>query len=382
MDARGADMPSVCFYFQVHQPFRLRRYSIFDKGHNYFDEYKNGEICRKVAHKCYLPANRLMLELVRRLEGRFRLAYSLSGVVLEQFARYTPEVLDSFQELAQTGCVEFLTETYYHSLAFIYSRQEFVEQVRLHQDKIRSLFGRQCNVFRNTELIYNNDLAHFADELGFEGILAEGVDSVLGFVSPNYVFKPPGDVRIRLLLKNYRLSDDIAFRFSNRTWPEWPLTAEKFARWIHQLSGNANTVNLFMDYETLGEHQWASTGIFDFLRDLPGQILRQDGCDFRTPSEVIRSYEPAGTLDFPRMTSWADTERDLSAWLGNAMQSNALHDLYRLEGEVRRRRPAAPSRLAMPPEQRSLLLHVRQVLRRRGRSQVFQSLRLSIRFVH
>ncbi len=328
-------MPSVCFYFQVHQPYRLRRYSVFDTGQSYFDEYKNGEICRKIAHKCYLPANRLMLELIRKLEGRFKIAYCLTGVVLEQFEKYTPEVLESFVKLAETGCVEFLTETYYHSLAFIYSREEFAEQIKLHQHRIRGLFGGQANIFRNTELVYNNDLAHFIQQMGFEGVIAEGADHVLGYRSPNYVYRTPGDRPLKVLLKNYRLSDDIAFRFSNRSWPEWPLTAEKFARWITQLEGNAQTVNLFMDYETLGEHQWASTGIFDFLRYLPLEVLNRRGNDFLTPSEVTGRYPPAAEFDVPHMISWADTERDLSAWLGNAMQSNALHELYRLEGDIK-----------------------------------------------
>lgn len=328
-------MPSVCFYFQVHQPYRLRRYSVFDTGPNYFDEYKNGEICRKIAHKCYLPANRLMLDLIRRHEGRFRIAYSLTGVVLDQFEKYCPEVLESFVTLAQTGCVEFLCETYYHSLAFLYSRQEFVEQVRLQQEKIARLFGKPAQVFRNTELIYNNDLAHFIAQLGFIGTLAEGADHVLGYRSPNYVYRPVGSDGFLVLLKNYRLSDDIAFRFSNRSWPEWPLTAEKFARWITQVNGNGCCVNLFMDYETLGEHQWATTGIFDFLRHVPEEVLRSSDNDFRTPSEVLTSYKPSADLDVPHMISWADTERDLSAWLGNAMQSNALHEMYRLESDIK-----------------------------------------------
>ena len=327
-------MPSVCFYFQVHQPYRLRRYSVFDKDFQYFDHYKNGEICRKIAHKCYLPANRLMLELIQKYEGRFRVAYSLTGTVLEQFQEYSPEVLESFQRLAATGCVEFLNETYYHSLAFLYSRTEFDEQVRMHRDAIERLFGQRPRVFRNTELIYNNDLAHYAEKAGYTAILAEGADHVLGLRSPNFVYTAPG-TKMKVLLKNYRLSDDIAFRFSNRSWPEWPLTAEKFARWIDQINGNGYTVNLFMDYETLGEHQWASTGIFDFLKHLPGEILKHPDNDFKTPSEVVEAYPPSAEFDAPHMISWADSERDLSAWLGNAMQSNALHELYRLEEEVK-----------------------------------------------
>ncbi|MHC4799587.1 MAG: glycoside hydrolase family 57 protein, partial [Planctomycetota bacterium] len=327
-------MSSVCFYFQVHQPCRLRRYSVFDTDANYFDDYKNGEICSKVAHKCYLPANRVILDLIRKYEGRFRVSYSLTGVVIDQFKRYAPHVLDSFQELNDTGCVEFLAETYYHSLSFLYSREEFASQIRLHQETVEKLFGQRPVIFRNTELIYNNDLAHFISGMGFRGIICEGADHLLGYRSPNYLYCPPSAGSVVLLLKNYRLSDDIAFRFSNRDWGEWPLTAEKFARWADQVNGNGYTINLFMDYETLGEHQWEDTGIFAFLNHLPDEILKHPDNDFKTPSGVIESYPVSGEYDVPHMTSWADTERDLSAWLGNAMQSNALHELYRLETEV------------------------------------------------
>ncbi|MDM8009180.1 MAG: glycoside hydrolase family 57 protein [Phycisphaerae bacterium] len=328
-------MPSVCFYFQVHQPFRLRRYSIFDTDCHYFDDAKNEEVCRKVAAKCYLPATRLILDLVRRYEGHFKVAYSLSGVILEQFERYAPEVLDVFQRLAETGCVEFLAETYYHTLSFLYSREEFAEQVAMHQDRISELFGSRPQVFRNTELIYNNDLGAYVAEMGFKGVICEGADHLLGYRSPNYVYRPPSTDQVALLLKNYRLSDDVAFRFSNRHWSEWPLTAEKFAVWINRLNDHGHTVNLFMDYETLGEHQWAETGIFEFLNHLPHEIFRCRENNFKTPSEVIDTYPVSGVYDVPHMISWADTERDLSAWLGNAMQSNALHELYRLEKDVK-----------------------------------------------
>ena len=326
-------MASVCFYFQVHQPFRLRRYSVFDTDRHYFDDHKNAEICRKVAHKCYLPANRMLLENIRQHEGRFRCAFSLSGAVIDQFEAYAPEVIETFKELNNTGCVEFLSETYYHSLSFLYARDEFRAQVEMHRAKIRELFGQEPRVFRNTELIYNNDLAHFVSHMGYDGILAEGADSILGARSPNFLYRPPHAPNLKLLLKNYRLSDDIAFRFSNRAWEQWPLSAEKFARWVNQVNGNGFLVNLFMDYETFGEHQWADTGIFDFMRHLPGEVLKVSGDNnFVTPSQIIDSYEPAGEIDVPHMISWADTERDLSAWLGNAMQSNALHELYKLEG--------------------------------------------------
>jgi alpha-amylase len=328
-------MASVCFYFQVHQPYRLRRYSVFDTDRHYFDKHLNGEILRKVAARCYLPANRMMLEIIRRHEGRFRIAYSISGMALEQFEQHAPEVIETFQELARSGAVEFLAETYNHSLAFLYSREEFRAQVDLHRAKMKSLFGQEPRVFRNTELIYNNDLANFVSHMGYDGILSEGPDTVLGSRSPNFVYRPAHAPKMKLLLKNYRLSDDIAFRFSNRGWEQWPLTADKFAGWINQINGHGFLCNLFIDYETFGEHQWAETGIFDFLRHLPSEVLKSVDNNFMTPSQVIDSFEPADEIDVPHMISWADTERDLSAWLGNAMQSNAAHELYKLEAPLK-----------------------------------------------
>jgi alpha-amylase len=328
-------MASVCFYFQIHQPYRLRRYSVFDTDRHYFDQYKNGEIIRKVSAKCYLPANKLMLEAIRKHDGRFRVAYSISGTALEQLQQHAPEVIDTFHQLNQTGCVELLDETHDHSLSFLYSREEFRAQVELHRAMVKRLFGQEPRVFRNTELIYNNDLAHFVSHMGYDAIVAEGADHVLGHRSPNFVYRPPHAPRLKLLLRNHRLSDDITFRFSNRAWEQYPLTAEKFARWVNQIQGNGVLCNLFMDYETFGEHQWADTGIFDFLTDLPGEILKTPTNDFLTPAQLIDRYEPVGEVDVPHMISWADTERDLSAWLGNAMQSNALHELYKLEGQLK-----------------------------------------------
>jgi alpha-amylase len=329
-------MPSVCFYFQVHQPLRLRHYTVFDSNHQYFDDFKNGSVCRKVANKCYLPANRLILDLIRKFDGRFKVAYSVTGVLLEQLQHYSPEVLSTFDALAETGCVEFLGETYYHSLSFLYSRNEFIAQISKHSEIIKHLFGQTPKVFRNTELIYNNDLAALIEAMGqFDAIITEGADHILGDRSPNFLYQPRNCNHIKLLLKNYSLSDDIAFRFSNREWPEWPLTAEKFANWIHDVNGNGNVVNLFMDYETFGEHQWEDTGIFDFVRHLPEKVLEHPDNDFKTPSEIVESYHPVDSVDVPHIISWADTERDLSAWLGNAMQSNAIHELYRLERQIK-----------------------------------------------
>jgi len=329
-------MPSVCFYFQVHQPFRLRHYTVFDKDHKYFDDIKNKAICRKVANKCYLPANRLILDLIKQHNGKFKVAYSITGVLLEQLAEYAPEVMSTFDALARTGCVEFLAETYYHSLSFLYSRNEFKEQIYKHIETVERLFGMRPKVFRNTELIYSNDLVDVIESMGvFDGILTEGADKILGGRSANFIYTSPRSSRIKLLLKNYALSDDIAFRFSNRDWCEWPLMANKFSDWVNKVNGNGYNVNLFMDYETFGEHQWEDTGIFDFMRHLPGEIMKHPDNNFKTPSEVIASYPATDILDVPNVISWADTERDLSAWLGNPLQSSALHELYRMEQQVK-----------------------------------------------
>jgi alpha-amylase len=329
-------MPSVCLYFQLHQPYRLRRYSVFDTSPDYFDNDKNAEILRRVAARCYLPANAVLLDAIRGHEGRFRVAFSLSGVVIEQLQQHVPEVIESFARLAETGCVEFLNETYYHSLAFLYSREEFREQVELHRKKVNELFGQDARVFRNTELIYNNDVGHFVSHMGYDACLSEGADSILGSKSPNRVYRPPIAPRLKLILKNYRLSDDIAFRFSNRLWEQWPMDAEKFAKWVSQINGHGEVCGLFMDYETFGEHQWANTGIFDFLKAMPGAVMRDSQeNNFLTPSQVADKFESVGELDVPNMVSWADSERDLSAWLGNAMQSNSAHELYKLEGALK-----------------------------------------------
>ncbi|MEW6468839.1 MAG: glycoside hydrolase family 57 protein [Bacteroidota bacterium] len=329
-------MTSICFYFQVHQPYRIRNYSFFEIGESHFyeDEAKNRAVLDKVAEKCYLPANRKMLELIHRHQGRFRIAYSISGTALEQFAKYRPDVLRSFIELSRTGCVEFLSETYAHSLSFIFSREEFKRQVAKHREAIRGYFGQDPAVFRNTELIYNNELAVFLEQMGYKAVLCEGVDRLLGTRSPNYLYRPVGTRQLRVLLKNYRLSDDIAFRFSDKGWKEFPLTADKFRDWVHAIAGNGETVNLFMDYETFGEHQWESTGIFNFLDHLPGEILRHPDFDFKTPSEVVKTYPARDFYDAHSFISWADTERDLSAWQSNSMQHEAINRIYSIEKDI------------------------------------------------
>ena len=330
-------MPSICLYFQVHQPSRLRKYTFFDIGNNpyYEDEVANRAILLKVAKKCYLPTNALLLELIKQWEGRFSVSFSLTGSVIEQFKRYSPETLDSFKALADTGCVEMLNETYHHSLTSVFSKEAFIEEVNEHHDLIKKEFGQTATTFRNTELIYNNELATLVESLGYLSILAEGADKVLGERSPNYLYRPHGTQNIKLLLKNYRLSDDIAFRFSDKTWTEYPCTADKFSSWIHAISPASDIVNLFMDYETFGEHQWADTGIFDFLRALPTQLLRNPAFDFCTPRQAAEKLPAQYELDSPNFFSWADTERDLTAWMGNHLQEDALKTVYALERRVR-----------------------------------------------
>lgn len=336
-------MPSICFYFQVHQPYRIKKYSVFDIGndHNYFEDGgssdKNNEvIMKKIAQKCYLPTNRVLFDLIHRYP-EFKISFSFSGIALEQMEKYAPEVIQSFQRLVDTGNVEILDETYYHSLSFFYSNDEFVEQIKMHRDKVKELFDYEPQIFRNTELAYNNELAVLVEKLGYKGIIAEGWDYYLKGKSPNFVYRPQDTKKIKLLLKNYKLSDDIAFRFSNKGWEEYPLDAPKFAQWVNAVNGNGQTINLFMDYETFGEHQWEDTGIFNFLRALPEEILKNPDNDFKTPSEVADAYEVRDELDMHDIVTWADTERDLSAWTGNAMQKSALKKIYEIEDEVNAR---------------------------------------------
>ncbi len=332
-------MKSVCIYLQVHQPYRVKRFGLYDIGTRagYFDgdgenDLNNARVLRKVATKSYRPTAERLLSLLER-HPQFRFALSLSGIAIEQLERDAPDVIDLFRLLVATGRVEILGETYYHSLAFFYSRPEFERQVRKHAELIERLFGVSPRVFRNTELSYTNALGAWADQAGYRGILAEGWDPVLGWRSPNYVYRPPGARRTKLLLKNYRLSDDIAFRFSSRAWEGWPLTSEKFGQWVKHTEGD--TLNLFMDYETFGEHQWEDTGIFDFLEAMPGELLKDPDIVFSTPSDVIQLYEDRGEMDVPHVITWADTDRDLTAWLGNELQHAAIGTLYGMEDRVR-----------------------------------------------
>ncbi|HEX7963705.1 MAG TPA: glycoside hydrolase family 57 protein [Candidatus Saccharimonadales bacterium] len=330
---------AIVLYLHVHQPYRVRHYTIFDAGvdHRYFDapyddRTNNERIMHKVAEKSYLPTNRRLLQLLND-HPEFKLSLSITGTAIEQMEAWAPEALQSFKDLCATGRVEIVGETYHHSLAFFYSRSEFEAQVNMHAEKVQQVFGQTPKVLRNTELAYNNDLAYWADKAGYKGILAEGWDNVLGWRSPNFVYQPTYTDNIRLLMKNYKLSDDIAFRFGDRGWAGWPLTADKFTHWLNS-SGDATNFDLFMDYETFGEHQWDDTGIFEFLAHLPNEWLKTPGNTFMTVSEVIDAFDPVDRVDCPQTITWADTERDLSAWLGNSMQGSAIHALYEMQNKI------------------------------------------------
>ncbi|HEX6257916.1 MAG TPA: glycoside hydrolase family 57 protein [Candidatus Saccharimonadales bacterium] len=331
-------MKGIVFYFHVHQPFRVRPYSVFDTAnhHNYFssDEVNvNKEIFLKIAEKSYRPMNALLLSLLQK-HPEFAFSISITGTFIEQAQAWAPDVIEDFQKLVATGRVEIVAETYHHSLAFFYSRDEFERQVQLHTKAIQAVFGVTPRVFRNTELAYNNQLAKWAEGAGYGGILAEGWDPILGARTPNQLYQPEGTDSIALLLKNYRLSDDLAFRFSDKGWSQWPLTAEKYTNWLEHSVGTGQFVNLFMDYETFGEHQWPETGIFHFFEMLPSEWLRTPGNGFYTVSGAIAAHTPVDVVDMPQTVTWADTERDLTAWLGNSMQHEAMRHLYALEEDI------------------------------------------------
>jgi alpha-amylase len=329
-------MRTICFYFQVHQPFRFRRYRFFDIGndHYYYDDYSNESILNKVAQKSYLPANELMLGLIKKHKGKFKIAYSISGIAMEQFRLYAPEVLESFKKLADTGHVEFLAETYAHSLCSLKGKEEFQRQVQAHSDLINEYFGQVPKVFRNTELIYSDEIGAMVADMGYKAMLTEGAKHILGWKSPNYLYCNAINPKLKLLLKNFKLSDDIAFRFSNKGWPEYPLTAEKYVGWLNQAPEKEEVINLFMDYETFGEHQWKETGIFDFLKALPETVFKKSPYTFSTPSEVARKLQVVSAVNVPHPISWADEERDLTAWLGNELQNEAFNKLYSLGEKV------------------------------------------------
>ena len=324
-------MTSVCLYFEVHQPMRLNHFSTFkiganhDQSSDYFDQKLNQDIFEKVAKKCYLPTNKILLEMINRYDGKFRVSFSLTGTFIEYCERYMPSVLDSFKELFKTGSVDLIEETYYHSLSSMYDDlDEFEKQIEMHRKKIKKIFNYKPTIFRNTETIYDNRIARKITELGYKGIITEGADKILGGRSPNYLYKPV-NTDINVLLRNYKLSDDIGFRFSTHNWSEFPLTADKYAQWLSRCEGDL--INLFIDYETFGEHQWTETGIFEFLKHLPGEVLKHNHLDFVTVSEAVERYKPVGEIDAPWAISWADDDRNVSTWLGNDMQKACFNEL-------------------------------------------------------
>ncbi len=330
-------MKSICFYFQVHQPFKLKSYRFFDIGSHkdYFDEYATGFLMQQLAAKCYLPANELILDLIKKHGKKFRVSFSISGVALEQFEMYSPEVLESFKLLAQTGNVEFLAETYTHGLVSLKSKEEFSRQVKMHEQKVFELFGVKPKTFRNTELIYNDEIGNHIFKMGYHAVLTEGAKHILGWKSPNLLYCSSANPKVKLLLKNFQLSDDIAVRFSETKWSEWPLTTEKYVTWLNALGPKTEVVNLFMDYETFGQYQAAESGIFQFLKALPKAVFSKTDFNFKTPSEIAMSLQPASTLHVPYAISWADEERDVTAWLGNEMQNEAFDKLFDMEPLMR-----------------------------------------------
>ncbi|MCG8578521.1 MAG: glycoside hydrolase family 57 protein [Bacteroidales bacterium] len=329
-------MKSICLYFQVHQPLRLRRYRFFDIGHDhyYYDDFTNESIMQKIVKECYLPANEILLNLIKTNNKNFKVSFSITGVVLDQFEQYAPEVIESFKQLASTGCVEFMAETYSHSLAGLNNNDEFKAQVKAHSKRIHELFGQKPKVFRNTELVYSDEIGKTVASMGYKGMLTEGAKHILGWKSPNYLYCNAINPKLKLLMRNYTLSDDIAFRFSEEGWNEWPLTTEKLVSWMNQMDEKEEIVNIFMDYETFGEHQKKKSGIFDFLKNLPAAILNSKNYEFITPSEAIKKYQPIAVAHVPHAISWADEERDLSAWLGNSLQDEAFTKLNELREDV------------------------------------------------
>ena len=333
-------MKTICFYFQIHQPFRLKRYRFFDIGndHYYYDDFQNEEIIRRIAEKCYLPANRTILEMIKNSGGKFKVAFSISGVALEQMEIYTPEVIDSFKELAATGNIEFLSETYAHSLSSLGDIDEFKHQVKKQEDKIYTLFGVKPKVFRNTELIYSDDISEAVYEMGYRGMLTEGAKHILGWKSPNYMYASCVRPDLHLLLKNDKFSEDLSERFTDYSWNEYPLTADKFISWIASTPESEQVINLFMNYEVLGSLHSASSGIFDFFKALP-QYAAEKNIGFSTPSEIFKLMKPVDCLSVPYPMSWVDEERDTSSWLGNVLQQEAFRKICEIGERVRRCEP-------------------------------------------
>ena len=329
-------MKTICFYFQIHQPFRLKRYRFFDIGndHYYYDDFQNEEIIRQIAERCYVPANRTALEMIQSGGGKFKAAFSVSGTALEQMEIYTPEVIDGFRELIKTGNVEFLSETYAHSLSSLGDPEEFREQVGLHRDKIFNLLGVKPKVFRNSELIYSDEISDIVYNMGYKGMITEGAKHVLGWKSPNYVYTSIVQPQLKLLLKNDRFSEDISIRFHNYSWSEYPLTADKYMSWIASIPEEEQIINLFMNYDVMGSFHPAESGIFDFFRALP-RYAEEKGIGFSLPSEVFALLKPVGAISVPYPMSWVDEEKDCSSWLGNVLQQEAFNKINQISERVR-----------------------------------------------
>ena len=334
---------SICIYFQIHHPERLRKYQFFDIGkkHNYFDNYANRSELEDLAKNCYLPANALLLDLIKKYEGKFKVAFSISGSAIDQLEMHTPEVIRSFQELAQTGQVEFLAETYSHSLASLSEdTDEFELQVKRHSAAIKELFGKKPVTFRNTSLIYSDKIGKRVADLGFKTMLTDGAKHVLGWKSPNFVYKNALDENLNLLLKNSKLSDDIAIRFSDRNWSEYPLTSEKYADWVSHSLQDTEVLNLFMNYEVIGHYNRAESGIFDFLRYFIQQIAENPNYQFLLPKEVTKKHTAKDILPVPYPISWTDEERDITSWLGNELQKEAFTELFKIQPLVKKKKNA------------------------------------------
>ena len=334
---------SICIYFQIHHPERLRKYQFFDIGkkHNYFDNYANRSELEDLAENCYLPANALLLDLIKKYEGKFKVAFSISGSAIDQLEMHTPEVIRSFQELAQTGQVEFLAETYSHSLASLSEdTDEFELQVKRHSAAIKELFGKKPVTFRNTSLIYSDKIGKRVADLGFKTMLTDGAKHVLGWKSPNFVYKNALDENLNLLLKNSKLSDDIAIRFSDRNWSEYPLPSEKYVDWVSHSLQDTEVLNLFMNYEVIGHYNRAESGIFDFLKYFIQQIAENPNYQFLLPKEVTKKHTAKDILPVPYPISWTDEERDITSWLGNELQKEAFTELFKIQPLVKKKKNA------------------------------------------
>lgn len=326
-------MPAATLYFKVHQPYRLRKYgnNDIDAIHNYIDEEATAANINNVSDLCYLPSNKILLDLLRENIGAFKIAFSISGVTLELLEKYRPDVLKSFRRLTRTGYVEILAETYYNSLSWLYSKKEFERQVKLHDAIVKRLLGVEPKVFRNTELIYNNQLAQFINQLGCKGMLCEGLNRILNGRTANQIYAAPDNGDFGLLLRNVNLSDDIAFRFGEMSWSEFPLTADKFAGWLHFHSDGSSNINIFLDYETFGIHKKEESGIFEFLKYLPKAVLAREGMEFSTPTEALEKFYPTGIYDVPETISWEDKSKENCVYCENMQQNNALRKIYSLE---------------------------------------------------